>query len=147
MLLNKIFKCLSVCTTQLLIFCLSILPLRCFFIAGDAVDKEVGHEFDQLEDHDDGDTQKETESAPEAGEKTIQLRKKGITQPMAPFFWPSQRTYRIFGALHDTLHVEGAYVDVCLGEVGQYVRLDVGAQYIIVHEVCRMSKLDGYFSL
>ena len=62
------------------------LPLRCLFIARDAVDKEVGHEFDQLEDHDDGDTQKETESAPEAGEKTIQLRKKGVTQPMTPFF-------------------------------------------------------------
>ena len=123
------------------------LPLRCLFIAGDAVDKKVGHEFDQLEDHDDGDTQKETESAPEAGEKTIQLRKKRCHATYDTIFWPSQRTYRIFGALHDTLHVEGAYVDVCLGEVGQYVRLDVGAQYIIVHEVYRMSQLDGYLSL
>ena len=70
--MNKICKCLPACTTQLSIILIGP-PLRWLFIAGDAVDKEVTQEFNQLEDHDDGDPQEETERPSEAGSETIQL--------------------------------------------------------------------------
>ena len=70
--MNKIYKCLPACTTQLSIILIG-LPLRCLFITGDAVDKEITKEFNQLEDHDDGDPQKETERPSEAGSETIRL--------------------------------------------------------------------------
>ena len=56
-------------------------------------------------------------------------------------------TNRVLGALLDTLHIEGAYVDVCLGVVGLYVSLDFGTQIGIFQKVFRMSQLQGYVSL